>query len=54
MQKLPAIVVTGEIGAGPLGALNKSRFNVLHKPVAPAKRRTFLHNLPAPGELRKH
>lgn len=46
---IPAIIVTGDTAAERLREANSSGFQVLHKPVAPAKLRTFLRNV----QLRK-
>lgn len=46
---IPALIVTGDIGAEHLREVNSSGFQVLHKPVAPVKLRTFLRNV----QLRK-
>ncbi len=43
---VPAVIVTGEIAVEQLSELDNSGFQVLHKPVAPAKLRAFLRNLP--------
>ena len=46
---IPALIVTGDIAAERLREVNSSGFQVLHKPVAPLKLRTFLRNV----QLRK-
>ncbi len=46
---IPALIVTGDIAAEHLREVNNSGFQVLHKPVAPVKLRTFLRNV----QLRK-
>ena len=46
---IPALIVTGDIAAERLREVNNSGFQVLHKPVAPVKLRTFLRNI----QLRK-
>lgn len=47
--KIPALIVTGDTAAELLREVNSSGFQVLHKPVAPVKLRTFLRNV----QLRK-
>lgn len=47
--KIPALIVTGDTAAELLREVNSSGFQVLHKPVAPVKLRTFLRN----AQLRK-
>lgn len=49
-RQIPALIVTGDIAAEPLREVSLSGFQVLHKPVAPAKLRTFLNNV----TLHKH
>lgn len=48
-KDIPALIVTGDIAAEHLREVNSSGFQVLHKPVAPVKLRTFLRNV----QLRK-
>ena len=43
---IPALIVTGDTSKDVLFDLKNSGFQVLHKPVAPAKLRAFLRNLP--------
>lgn len=43
-NKIPALVVTGDTSADELREVNKSGFEVLHKPVAPLKLRAFLRH----------
>ena len=40
----PALIVTGDIAIDPLRDLNDSGYQMLHKPVAPIKLRTFLRH----------
>jgi len=47
--QIPALIVTGDIAMERLREVNDSGFQVLHKPVAPVKLRTFLRNI----QLRK-
>ncbi len=42
---IPALIVTGDIATDRLRDVNNSGFQVLHKPVAPLKLRTFLRNI---------
>lgn len=42
---IPSLIVTGDIAAERLREVNNSGFQVLHKPVAPVKLRTFLRNV---------
>ena len=42
---IPALIVTGDTAAERLREVNNSGFQVLHKPVAPVKLRTFLRNI---------
>ena len=44
-KKIPALVVTGDTSADELREVNKSGFEVLHKPVAPLKLRAFLRHI---------
>jgi len=44
-EEVPALIVTGDIAAERLREVNSSGFQVLHKPVAPAKLRAFLRNV---------
>ena len=44
-NNIPALIVTGDIAVDRLRVVNDSGFQVLHKPVAPMKLRTFLHNV---------
>jgi DNA-binding NtrC family response regulator len=41
---IPALIITGDTAAEQLREVNDSGFQILHKPVAPAKLRTFLRN----------
>jgi signal transduction histidine kinase/CheY-like chemotaxis protein len=41
-KPIPALIITGDIAVGPLLDMDKSDFQVLFKPVAPMKLRTFL------------
>ena len=43
--EIPALIVTGDIATDRLRDVNNSGFQVLHKPVAPLKLRTFLRNI---------
>lgn len=47
---IPALIVTGDTAAELLREVNESGFQVLHKPVAPAKLRAFLRHV----QLRKN
>ena len=42
--EIPALIVTGDIGIKHLRNVSDSGFQVLHKPVAPLKLRTFIEN----------
>ena len=42
---IPALIVTGDISSDDLRDVNNSGFQVLHKPVAPAKLRAFVRNV---------
>lgn len=42
---IPALIVTGDIAAERLREVNDSGFQMLHKPVAPAKLRAFLRHI---------
>jgi CheY-like chemotaxis protein/anti-sigma regulatory factor (Ser/Thr protein kinase) len=42
---IPALIVTGDIAAEPLREVSLSGFQVMHKPVAPAKLRAFIRHL---------
>jgi len=42
---LPALIVTGDIEVDRLREVSESGFQLLHKPVAPAKLRAFLNNV---------
>jgi len=42
---IPALIITGDTGADRLREVNNSGYQVLHKPVAPVKLRTFLRNI---------
>lgn len=44
-DKIPALIVTGDIAVDNLREVNRSGFQVLHKPVTPVKLRSFLHNV---------
>jgi len=44
-KDIPALIVTGDIATEHLLEVNKSGFQVLHKPVAPLKLRTFVHQI---------
>lgn len=44
-DKIPALIVTGDIAVENLREVNSSGFQVLHKPVPPAKLRSFLRNI---------
>lgn len=44
-KEIPALIVTGDIAAENLREVNDSGFQVLHKPVAPAKLRAFIRNI---------
>ena len=44
-RKIPALIVTGDIATEHLRNVNDSGFQVLHKPVAPAKLRAFLRKI---------
>ena len=43
--QIPALIVTGDIDSERLRDVNESGFQVLHKPVAPAKLRAFVRNI---------
>jgi len=42
---LPALIVSGDIEADRLREVSESGFQLLHKPVAPAKLRAFVNNV---------
>ena len=44
-EHIPALIVTGDIAVDRLREVNSSGFQVLHKPVAPAKLRAFLRHV---------
>lgn len=44
-KNIPALIVTGDIAVDRLREVTGSGFQVLHKPVAPVKLRTFLRNI---------
>lgn len=44
-RAVPALIVTGDIAADRLRDVNESGFQVLHKPVPPAKLRAFIRHL---------
>jgi len=44
-MKIPALIVTGDIAADRLREVNDSGFQILHKPIAPLKLRTFLRHI---------
>lgn len=44
-ELIPALIVTGDIATESLREVSQSGFQVLHKPVAPAKLRAFLRHL---------
>lgn len=44
-DSIPALIVTGDIAVENLREVNSSGFQVLHKPVPPAKLRSFLRNI---------
>ena len=44
-DNIPALIVTGDIAVENLREVNNSGFQVLHKPVPPAKLRSFLRNI---------
>ncbi len=43
-QAIPALIITGDTSVDELREVNSSGFQVLHKPVAPARLRAFLRN----------
>jgi signal transduction histidine kinase len=43
--EIPALIVTGDIAVDRLREVNDSGFQVLHKPIAPLKLRTFLRHI---------
>ena len=44
-NNIPALIITGDIAVDRLRVANDSGYQVLHKPVAPLKLRTFLRNI---------
>lgn len=44
-SEMPALIVTGDIATERLHKVNRSGFQVLHKPVAPARLRAFVRNI---------
>jgi DNA-binding response OmpR family regulator len=44
-EDIPALIVTGDIAVERLREVSSSGFQMLHKPVAPIKLRTFLRNI---------
>jgi len=44
-DRIPALIVTGDIEVDRLREVNESGFQLLHKPVAPAKLRAFVNNV---------
>ncbi|MBJ7536456.1 ATP-binding response regulator [Marinomonas transparens] len=44
-QEMPALIITGDIDSNRLLEINKSGFQVLHKPVATLKLRTFIDHI---------
>ncbi len=49
-KEIPALIVTGDIAADRLREVNASDFQVLHKPVAPVKLRTFVRHIHFQGD----